>query len=135
MIGFDFVEIVQWVGFELILFEDDVGSYMVLCVCDCKVFYVQIEWLVKQYQWCFIECLLDGIIVYLFIVYGLIKLEDVVKRNYFGMVVVIEFVVCVGSYFYWVEDGDFLIFVKVLQVLVDCVVVYFLLVLDGWLKV
>ena len=134
MTGFDLAEIVQWVGPELIAFEDDAGSYTALRVRDRKALYAQIERLAKQHQWRFTERSLDGITVHSLTVHGSTKPEDAAKRNYPGMAAITELAARVGSHFYWVEDGDFLIFAKVPQALADRAAAHPSLALDGWLK-
>ncbi|WP_404631541.1 pilin [Dyella ginsengisoli] len=132
--GFDIAQIVQWVGPELISFEDDAGSYTALRVRDRKALYAQIERLAKQHQWRFTERSLDGITIHSLTVHGSGSSEDVAKKAAPGMTAMTELASRIGTHFYWVEDGDFLIFAKVPQALADRAAAHPSQALDSWLK-
>lgn len=132
--GFDIADLTQWIGPELIAFEDDAGSYTALRVRDRQALYALLDRQAKSHGWRFDARPLDGLTIHELTVHGSEKPEDAAKRNYPGMAAISQLAARVGSHFYWVEDGDFLIFAKVPQALADRAAAHPSLRLDHWLK-
>lgn len=104
--GFDLAELSQWVGPELVGYEDDAGTYTAMRVRDRKALYARLQELAKTKRWTYQVTTMEGAQVHSLWIPSL----------------------------YWIEDGDYLIFGKVPQALADRAAARLDTPMDAWLK-
>ena len=127
--GFDLDDLGAWVGPELVSFEDDAGSYTALRVRDRKALYAHLEQLSQRRHWRYQVRKLDGIDIHT------LSTTTAPTQAIAGKSAALSQLMSrVGTHLYWIEDGDFLIFSRVPQALVDRVAAHPDTSMAGWLK-
>ncbi|HEU4671227.1 MAG TPA: pilin [Dyella sp.] len=132
-LGFAPSDFARWIGPELIAFEDDAGSYTALRVRDRAALYAHLQQLARAHGWHFAERTIDGATIHVLdIPHGAGDTppaggdaSTAALKQLFGRL---------GSHFYWLEDGDFLILAEVPQALADRVAAHPSLALAPWLR-
>jgi Tfp pilus assembly protein PilE len=131
-LGFSLAQLAQWIGPEVIGFEDDAGVYTAVRVNDRKALYEHLQTLAQQQGGSFRSQSMDGIEIHsLGLGHGRIAAAaDTDPRQQAFATLVAR----IGTHLYWMEDGDFLIFAKVPQALADRGTAKLDTSLDAWLK-
>jgi hypothetical protein len=138
--GFDLAELSQWMGPELIGYEDDAGSYTAVRVRDRQALYARLEELAKRKRWTYQVASLEGAQVHALSIPGAFgehlretvgdPTQDASPRER----ALVELLGRLGTHLYWVEDGDYLIFGKLPQALADRAAAKLDTRMDAWLK-
>lgn len=113
--GFDLADLGSWVGPEMVSFEDDAGSYTALRLRDRKALYAHLEQLAKRRHWHYRVRKLDGVEIHALST-ATTAPKPATADNSASLA---QLVSRMGTHFYWIEDGDFLIFGRVPQALAD----------------
>ena len=130
--GFSLAQLSQWIGPELIGFEDDAGVYTAVRVNDRGALYEHLQALAERQHGSYRVQKMDGAEIHALDL-GHAALPALPGRNprqQAWATLVARF----GTHLYWVEDGDFLIFAKVPQALADRASASLDTSLDAWLK-
>ncbi len=131
-LGFGLAELSRWLGPELIAFQDQAGNYAAVRVSDRKALYDHLQTLAQRLHGSYRTQSMDGAEIHILDLPNAAMPSDDgtdpsshAWTQLFGRL---------GSHFYWIEDGDFLIFAKVPQALADRTAATLDTPLDAWLK-
>ncbi len=116
--GIDPVEFAKFVGPQLVAFGDANGTYVALCVRDRKALYAKLDVLGKRFNWQSSVVKSGDLEIHHLHIPGFDATTsqpgmDPKARAW------MQLYARIGSHFYWVEDGDYLVFASVPQLLVD----------------
>ncbi|MEP6898545.1 MAG: pilin [Rhodanobacter sp.] len=130
--GFSLGELTQWIGPELIGFEDDAGVYTAVRVNDRKALYEHLQTLAKRRHGSYMKQSIDGVEIHALSLgqAAPVAAANGDTRQQAWSTLVTRF----GTHLYWIEDGDFLIFAKVPQALADRGAAKLDTSLNDWLK-
>jgi len=134
--GFDLAEFSQWVGPELVGYEDSAGSYAAVRVRDRAALYARLEELAKNRRWTYQVRSMEGTQVHSLSIPNRLgeRLRDEAGGQEPKQQALLELLGRLGSHLYWVEDGDYLIFGKLPQSLADRAAAKLDTRMDEWLK-
>lgn len=136
--GFDLVELSQWIGPELVSYEDDAGTYTAMRVRDRKALYARLEDLAQTRHWSYRVLPVEGAQVHSLWIPGHFgdrlhgEGEDGHDKDQGTLLALLG---RLGSHLYWIEDGDYLVFAKLPQALADRAAAKLDTRMDEWLKV
>ena len=134
--GFDLAELSQWIGPELVGYEDGAGTYTAVRVRDRKALYGRLEELTKSKRWTYQVLKVEGTQVHSLWIAN--RFGDHLEGTPDGASprerALVDLLGRLGSHLYWVEDGDYLIFGKLPQALADRAAAKLDTPMDGWLK-
>ena len=131
--GFDLAELSQWIGPELVGYEDDAGTYTAVRVRDRKALYARLEELAKTRRWNYRVLTVEGSPVHSLWIPGHFG-DDAAAGQDKHEGAPLALLGRLGSRLYWVEDGDYLIFGKLPQALADRAAAKLDTHMDEWLK-
>ncbi|SFS18533.1 Tfp pilus assembly protein, major pilin PilA [Dyella sp. OK004] len=139
-VGFDLAELSQWVGPELVGYEDDAGTYTAMRVRDRQALYTRLQELAKTKHWAYQVATMEGAQVHSLWIPNQIgehlresagsQSSDTTPQQR----ALLELLGRLGTHLYWVEDGDYLIFGKLPQALADRAAAKLDTRMDTWLK-
>ena len=138
--GFDLAELSQWIGPEMVSYEDGAGAYTAVRVRDRQALYARLEELAKNKRGSYRVLDLDGTQVH-----ALWIPTRVGDRPHEGpdatsadtsprQRALLDLLGRLGSHLYWVEDGDYLILGRLPQALADRAAAKLDTRMDAWLK-
>ncbi|WP_266170194.1 pilin [Dyella subtropica] len=138
--GFDLAELSQWVGPELVGYEDDAGTYTAMRVRDRKALYARLEELAKTKRWSYQVTTIEGTQVHSLWIPS--QIGEHLRENTGNpssdapqqQRALLELLGRIGTHLYWVEEGDYLIFGKLPQALADRSAAKLDTHMDAWLK-
>lgn len=134
--GFDLAEFSQWVGPELVGYEDDAGTYTAVRVRDRNALYGRLQELAKSSHWRYQVLPVEGAQVHSLWIPNHLgqqlgqSADSAAPREH----ALLELLGRIGSHLYWIEDGDYLIFSKLPQALADRAAAKLDTPMDAWLK-
>ncbi|WP_158884991.1 pilin [Rhodanobacter sp. L36] len=129
--GFSIADLTQWIGPELIGFEDDAGVYSAVRVNDKQALYDHLQALVHRQGGSFKTQTIDGVDIHsLTMSHAAAPAADANPQQRAWATIGSRF----STHLYWIEDGHFLIFARVPQALADRGAAKLDTSLDAWLK-
>ena len=134
--GFELAEFSQWVGPELVGYEDDAGTYTAVRVRDRKALYARLQELSASKGWSHQVLAVESAQVHSLRIPGGLgqRLGDSADHGAPREHALLALLDRIGSHVYWIEDGDYLIFGKLPQALADRAAARLDTSMDAWLK-
>ncbi|WP_266159010.1 pilin [Dyella silvatica] len=115
-LGFSMADLSKWFGPELVIFQDEAGTYTAVRSNDRKAFYAALPELSKRMHGSYATQSLDGMTVHALTVTtpDMPAPDDKLSSGALKTLMT-----RLGTHLYWVEDGDYLIFAQLPQMLAD----------------
>lgn len=117
-IGFEPADFARTVGPELLMFSDANGRFAALRMRDRAAFYAQLDQLGKRFEWRSTVTKSGDVEIHQLHLPG-ITLPTPQGGTSAQSAAWMKLYARIGSHFYWVEDGDYLVFASVPQLLID----------------
>ncbi|MFC5740830.1 pilin [Dyella tabacisoli] len=114
--GFSMGDVASWIGPEMVVFQDDAGTYTAVRANDRKAFYAALPTLSERLHGSYRTQSLDGLTIHALI----LTTPDIAAPDDKSSQPVLKTLMArLGTHLYWIEDGDYLIFAQLPQMLAD----------------
>jgi Tfp pilus assembly major pilin PilA len=115
-LGFGMGDLSKWFGPELVVFQDEAGTYTAVRSNDRKAFYAALPELSKRMHGSYATQSLDGMTIHAL---TLTTPDTTAPDDKLSGGALKALMARLGTHLYWVEDGDYLIFAQLPQMLAD----------------